>query len=258
MKEKWYLTILASLLLLVPVAANAAATCANDTAGHTDGRIDTIVVDSTVDQQVFFYATTGHSYSVEVFSPAVDTGSASVSGFVGTAFTNCPTSNQPGFVTTAGTDPHLPSSTLFRGSFISPDNNFREMRIASGGPAATMYYSISDTTLYNPRWSTFSGFITQWGFQNTTNASVSGTLTVNDSVSGGPYTKAVTVPSGATVFVTTSDTFTGGPIPASHAGGAFFAHTGPPGSIKADAYFINASATVIVPADFKPVRENSH
>jgi len=145
-----------------------------------------------------------------------------------------------------------------RYSFTSV-NVLHQFIVQNASPKALNYsISVSETTMFNPRWSTFSGFVTQWGFQNTTDSSIAGTLTVLDSVSGGPYTKSVTIAPSTSVFVTTADTFQGGPIPVNHAGGATFAHNGPPGSIKADAYFINGNLSVIVPSEFKAVRENTH
>src|SRR5205085_2472434 len=43
---------------------------------------------------------------------------------------------------------------------------------SNGATGRYIAVSISDTTLYNARWSTFANFTTQWGFQNTTNQAI--------------------------------------------------------------------------------------
>ncbi len=120
------------------------------------------------------------------------------------------------------------------------------------------YYTItiSETTMFNPSWTTFSPYLTQWGLQNTTGATVHAVLTVKDAISGGPYTKSVTIAAGSVAFITTNSTFSGGPIPANHNGNAILTHDGPPGAILANTYII--SSTVVFPAEFRAVRENNH
>jgi hypothetical protein len=117
---------------------------------------------------------------------------------------------------------------------------------------------VAETTLYNTTWSTFGGRITQWILQNTTNASISGTLTITDAVVPGTHTKALVIAAGGSAFVTSNDgSLGGGALPANRAGSAMFAHTGPPGSIKADTFLIDASGGLtIVP--FETAREHQH
>lgn len=246
---------------LMPALAHGASSCSGFVAPVVDGRINVpITIDIVADKSVEFYLQPGHSYSAEVLLPSFNNDMTVIFGGPNTA---CPAADSAGFTHTESTSPNfLTAGSYRRASITIPSgnnaNDFYTIRVGASNPE-TVTVSISDTTMYNPRWSTFSGFITQWGFQNTTNAAISGTLTVVDGVSGGPYTKSVSVPAGGkTVFVTTSDTFGGGPIPGSHAGGAIFTHNGPPGSIKADAYFINGSGSVIVPSEFKAVREAAH
>lgn len=197
----------------------------------------------------FLTSSAGRSYSVEVRT--------AVAGIAISVSTSPVT-----LTNTTGTAPAGFSGGLVsRGSFTTTGPGTVTITVTNTSTTAAitlLTVSVSETTLFNARWSTFSGFATQWGFQNTTNATINGVLTVNDSISGGPYTLSIAISPGATAFVSTSSAFLGGPIPANHLGGAIFTHDGPPGAITADAYFVNGSATVIVPAEFRPVRENSH
>jgi hypothetical protein len=206
-------------------------------------------------------ATLPRSYSVEVRGPN--------GGFFGAPNlfvrddTTCTLANTVSVNNTVLTAPRIgcdgcASPANLRYSFTTV-NRFTHFVVQNATTGSLNYsISVSETTMFNPRWSTFSGFVTQWGFQNTTESSISGTLTVLDSVSGGPYTKSVTVAPNATVFAGSGETFLGGSIPANHAGGATFVHNGPPGSIKADAYLLNSNLSVIVPTEFKAVRESAH
>lgn len=105
-------------------------------------------------------------------------------------------------------------------------------------------------------WSTGGSFATQWGLQNTTSGTVTGTLTVKESVGGSAtYTKSVSLPPNTTTFITTFDTFTGGPIPTGRGGSAMFAHGAPPGTILGDAFIVNATGSLVFPAVFRAPRE---
>ncbi len=113
-------------------------------------------------------------------------------------------------------------------------------------PSGSAYtIRITDTTLVNPRWSTYSGFSTQYAFINNASVPVNGTLTVHDHSGAVLTTTQLTVPASGEYFQTVA-------TPVDHYGFSTFAFVGPPGVITADAYFINGSATVIVPSSFGP------
>ncbi|MGE3705251.1 MAG: hypothetical protein AB7I13_08265, partial [Vicinamibacterales bacterium] len=117
--------------------------------------------------------------------------------------------------------------------------------------------SASETTLFNSSWSTSGGYATQWGLQNTTEYTITGTLTVQESVGGtASHTRSVSLPANRTTFVTTYDQFGGSTIPAGRGGSATFTHNGPPGAVQGDAYLV--SGTQVIPALFKAMRESAH
>lgn len=106
-----------------------------------------------------------------------------------------------------------------------------------------------DTTLFNPRWSTYGGFTTQWGFNNLSHSAISGKLTIYDSVGNVLKSVDLTLAAGKSTFRTSSPSDLN--LPANNVGSAMFAYVGPAGAIQADAYFLNANATVIVPSKFE-------
>ncbi len=110
---------------------------------------------------------------------------------------------------------------------------------------------VTDTTLFSPRWSSYSGFVTQFGVMNKSNASISCTLSVIDST-GGPPSPITFSTSANTVSLKVVGTSGDVIVPANHSGFARLACLAPPGAILADGYFINGTATVIVPAKFEP------
>jgi hypothetical protein len=124
----------------------------------------------------------------------------------------------------------------------------------SGGVALNLLVSVSDTTQYNPRWSTFGGYSTQWGFHNTTNTTISGTLKIYTTAGALVSNTTFNILSGRVVFKTSS----GLAIAASQSGNAVFTHNGPPGAIQADGYMISGDGKTIVPTKFAPVRETVH
>lgn len=92
-------------------------------------------------------------------------------------------------------------STARRVSII-PTTGSRQWFTLENTSGGTRPYSVSvtETTLYNPRWSTFSGFNTSWGFHNTTNVTLNVTLTVIRTTGEVLATDTFTVTAGRVVF----------------------------------------------------------
>lgn len=267
MKTKLGLTTLAGILILLGLPGVAQAQCNNPTFDIVlaDGRPRAITiafnVSGTFVSGVLFRAAPGRSYSVEVF--------AEESLFVSEVFlgaanaTTCPLTNAAGVRVTTDIEPRgVFGSVPMRFSFTatapitsstSPFYIVR-MRNPSSGTAPTVTITVSDTTLFSPRWSTFGGFFSSWAFHNTTNATITGNLRVINNT--GTEVANVTFPilSGQVVFRDTRATNLN--LAANQAGNAIFTHNGPPGAIQADAFFLNAAATVVVPGQFEPVRQH--
>ena len=247
------LLTMAGLSVCLLLSSNAKAVC--DRFIHTvaDGRVKELSLSASEDVGLFFNGVPGHSYSVEMS----DQESKINSKFLGVASELCPTTNAAGVNVTGGADPVILATRGFRGSFTATVGGtpFYTLHIVNGATSADITYSVSDTTQYNPRWSTFSGFTTQWGFQNTTNFNITGTLKVFTTAGGIPISNTTfDILSGRVVFKTS----TGLAIAPSQSGNAVFTHNGPPGGIQADAYFVSSDVKSIVPAKFEPVREASH
>ena len=221
--------------------------CGSDPILPTDGFAaiyDLVDVSSSAYYLVHLKA--GHSYSAEAYDttdPTISVGAAQLSLISTDCKTPLPTTD------VASLDPDLSNDFADRISWIQ-SGNADAVLVLTNSDASNIYtynVRIVDTTLHNPRWSTFSGFSTQYALVNNTNTAISGTLTLTDS-NGALYFANVTVPSGGESFQTSG----GLGIPANHFGFANFAFVGPAGGITADAYFINANATVIVPSTLAP------
>ena len=188
----------------------------------------------------------GHSYSAELF----DSTDLYVAGGAQLVLLSSPGCTALPTTDVVSLDPDLSNNFADRISWIQAADADGVLQVNNLDISGNFYsYSIRivDTTLHNPRWSTFSGFITQYALVNNTNTAISGTLTLIDST-GTQYTAPVTVPAGGENFQTTG----GLGVPANDFGFANFAFVGPAGGITADAYFINANATVIVPSTLAP------
>jgi len=259
-------TLLAGLTLLWSLAASAqgpSTTCGGRGNLFADGRLSTLTsipVSTSFFWDVAFVQ--GHSYSVELYTELQVFSGGVLQLFVLAPGNTCP--DGPTTLTlssTIGIAPAGAGGDPQRVSFVAPvtSNGFPgyvvEVKNTSAATAQNFRVAVTDTTLFNPRWSTFSSFITQYGFRNTTNTAISVTLTVTDTLGSPPVaavTQTFTVPAAGEVFKII------GPsgdivIPGQHGGFANLATQGPPGSIKADAYFINPNGSVIVPSSFDPV-----
>jgi hypothetical protein len=237
-------------------SSQAKAICNSYTHVVADGTLVAVTVPPSGSVAAFFNQTAGHSYSVEVRDPA-DTGDVT-NFFVGGAGTTCPASNVAGFTSTVNVDPWGTSpGAFFRGSFTATTSGtYHVIRLdnSSGSVTLNLLVSVSDTTQYNPRWSTYGGYSTQWGFNNTTNTAISGTLKVYTNAGALVSNTTFSIDPGLVAFKSTS----GLAIAASQAGNAIFTHNGPPGAIQADCYMISSDGKTIVPTKFQPVRETVH
>jgi hypothetical protein len=247
MRRTWL--FIQAVAVLLACSDHALAQCAQIPV-LADGRVNVGLDSSTVDMHAYFTPTVGRSYSIEITVPITTSGVVPHIGFISNT-ANCPDSGTiSGAVVTNTIEPRL-SGNGTRWSVISQSSN--AIRIRARDQAFNV--SVSETTLYNPSWSTVGGYFTQWGLQNTTGTSITGTLTVQESYGGSAtYTRAVTLPANVTTFLTTLDP--GFTIPPGRGGSATFAHNGPPGSVLGDAYLI--SPVLIVPAVFRTMRESLH
>lgn len=255
--------LITAVLVLAP-ALMYATTCAAPAVVPADGRVvDFDFVAPSTSNFYQFNVTKGNSYSVEVRQDydGVNTDLASAGGGGVTIFTDAGTcvAALTTLTNTTANDPALPANS-FRSSFIAANSGTYTIQVQDGSASNGRYVSVSvsDTTIYCARWSTFSGFITQWGFKNTTGASVSITMTLTDTL-GSPTVvippQTFSVAGNAEVFKIVGQTGAGIDFGVSggHGGYAVMAHLGPPGSILADAYFIGSAG--IVPSTIRPVRE---
>jgi hypothetical protein len=231
-------------------AGASAQTCSNYILAPADGRvIGPITNDGMTVTVPYFQPDPGRSYSIEVL-PA--TGALLLATPVtGAQNLTCPATESGSNTVTTTTTPRLDSSA-YRVSVTATNQGFIVTRVNSG----VFTYSVSETTLYNSSWSTAGSYGTQWGLQNSSNATVEGTLTVRESFGGSAtYTKLVTLPPNSTTFVTSFDTFVSGPIPAGRGGSATFAHNAPPNVVQGDVFIVNAMGTVVFPSVFRALRD---
>ncbi|MGA2371849.1 MAG: hypothetical protein ABSG11_14385 [Candidatus Korobacteraceae bacterium] len=198
----------------------------------------------------------GHSYSAEMWSPTGDvTGGAQLTLLLNT---NCSPVATSDFVEI---DPDLSNSFADRISWHFLNNHDVVLQASSLDTSGTLYQyliRVTDTTLWNTNWSTYSTLAMQYDFTNTTAATLSGELTVTDVTAGNTtYTSSLSIPAGQQVtkiVAATGIASTGLQVPANHQGYASFAFLGPAGAIVADANVINNTApnVPLVPSKFEP------
>jgi hypothetical protein len=236
---------LAAIVVLQPARASA-QTCENYIPVIADGRIvGPVTAGAGNVAALYFFVAAGRSYTVEIAS----TGSSSPSAVTGGYGVDCPTVSG-GWPSNSAMMPRS-DGRVIRLTIAATATTYIVTRV----PTGTVTYSVSETTLYNPSWSTAGGFATQWGLQNTTGSPITGTLTVTESFGGSAtYTREVTIPASSGVFVTTFDAFVGGPIPSGRGGTARFSHDGTSGSVNGDGFLVSSTQTI--PISLRAVRDS--
>lgn len=261
--------LVAGLLVAAALAARAESRdCINPHLVVTDGRIITSQFEPSVNgvnptYWYAFYGQAGHSYAVE-FVPTTDNENtpaslhfANLTLWGPSDVTDLQKNGCRGATTLSwySTQKYAPAITIGlygtgqRVSLIQPVSGITIVAITNTQAAGAYSYRITDTTLFNPRWSTYSGYDTQWGFTNMSDMAITGTLSIYDANNRLIKSTQVTVPAAGQIFrlSNTSDLN----LPRENAGSAVFAYNGPPRAILADAYMLNGSATVVVYAKFE-------
>ncbi|MGH9777830.1 MAG: hypothetical protein ACRD5I_05410 [Candidatus Acidiferrales bacterium] len=226
-----------------------------------DGRIQTDFIAGAGDEGFFFNGTAGHSYSIEI---SMDTSSLAGPSAVhfGAAGVSCPSADAAGFRNTTFIDPISNSCCSERQSFTATAGGtpFYVTRVINGTDGVTYRYTVSDTTLFNPLWSTSGGFETFYRFQNTTNAVCNVTLTMRNDAGALVGGTPVTFPIPANSTVPTRNTGAGDLNVANGlAGSATIAHDCPPGGVQVDGFTgIFGATTAVLPIKIVPAREAAH
>lgn len=243
------------MVLLLPAIGYAeGTTCGFETVIVPDGRI----VESTIPGNTTFWflfdVEDGQSYSIQVKNKIAQWG---VFPGTMTVFSGTDSCSGTSTLTTRDTNnitPRVPNTSR-RESFIAVSTRHRMELVNSSGSAIEYTFSVAETTLYSPRWSTFAGFFTSYGFQNTTNATINGTLTLVNGAGTTVATFNVAISAGLVAFTDTIQLGVG----ANDAGSATFTHDGPPGAVVADAFIqnFNTSPPVIQPVRFEAPRQGN-
>ncbi|HTD23678.1 MAG TPA: hypothetical protein VK738_13555 [Terriglobales bacterium] len=263
--------LLTLFVVSLSVFAFAGSACNKATVLNGDGRIlDFDFVAPTSANYYQFNVSANHSYSVEVRQDYDDLQSGTPD-LTTAAFTDSACSVALGNANTLAAnnnvhhtennDPALPANSQ-RFSFTPTASGTVYLAVTNSNASTGRYVSITvaETTIFYSRWSTFSGFSTQWAYQNTSSQPVAVTLTVIDTLGSplmnpNPIVVSFSVAAGSEVFQLTPSTVA---APAQHGGPAFATTDGPPGAVLPDCYFINGTATIVVPSTISPVRQSAH
>jgi hypothetical protein len=257
-------------MLLAAIAALGEATdCLNPDLGQADNRI---VISHFAGSNngvnptywYAFYGQAGHSYSAEFVATTDNENTTASISFTnlyvwgpndigGLQQNGCFGSSSVAYYATQAFSPTLLKGKYGKGqriSFLAAASGLNIVSITNVEGAGTYSYRFTDTTLFNARWSTWSGFDTSWGFTNMSDMPITGTLYIYNATNQLLAAPQFTVPANQQVFLASNPT-TGLNLPRNNAGYALFAHNGPPGAIVADAFVQNANVTVIVPEKFE-------
>ena len=247
--------VVATLVLVAgsPLARAEGTACGSPTVIVPDGRITMSTIGAGA---TFFFRITSrstYSYSAEfhnVLGAAVQTpGTLTVYSDAACLTPITPTS------TTAADPGDLNgvrvSFTATTGQTLFALNN------TSGG-AITYSFSVSDTTMFSPAWSTNGTYNTFYSFMNTTGVSIDGALTLYNT-SGVQVGSSVPFTINANSTAATNTQAMG--TTRNAAGTAKFTHNGPPAAILAEAAIANFSITptpYFQGVKFQPSRESTH
>jgi uncharacterized repeat protein (TIGR01451 family) len=158
---------------------------------------------------------------------------------------------------TAGADPGVSGGTARQSFTAEGSGTFFRARLENTSSSSVDYtFSLSDTTMFSPAWSTNGAFNTYYSFQNTTGAALNGTLTLRDTAGAVLSTFNLSIPAGR---ATSTNTVSLG-VTRNRTGTARFIHDGPPGAVNAEAAIANFSINpaYVQPVKLEAVRQATH
>jgi hypothetical protein len=247
--------VFVTALMLGPSLAHAEGiTCGAPTVIVPDGRITTSTIPNATPYFFRIASRAGSSYSAEfhnVLGPAVQTpGTLAVFSDPACATPITPTN-------AANTDPGDLNGARVTFTATTAQTLF-SLTNTSGG-TLTYSFTVSDTTMFSPAWSTNGTYDTFYSFLNTTGATLTGTLTLYNIAGTQVSTTGFTINANSTASTNTSAGGLG--TVRNTTGTAKFTHNGPPGAILAEADVANFNITptpYIQIVKFTPTRESTH
>lgn len=227
----------------------------------SDGRVTPSIFSQNATYWYGIYAQAGHSYSVE-FEPAVDNYVASGRVYFTTvnvygpndALAACRGNSSVAVTQNSGYAPVIQKAGNGVGrrvSFTAQGAGLHLISVTNLAGTGSYTFRAVDTTLFNPRWSTWSGYSDQWGFFNVSDIPLTGTLSLYSANYGLLTSVQFTIPPGGEVvrYASASDLN----LPANRNGYATFSHNGPPGAVVADAYMTSPTGQVVTYVKFEGV-----
>lgn len=272
MKAKIGVGILATVLFLsffpgvasaqIPIAPNGGCGFANNMV--SDGRLYSFTLGAGASPWFQFEGRANHSYSIDV-SVTDLSGQPNALTILNTTDA-CP---GPSTLTVQATTTTLPSLSLadgsiaFRRTFIAPTSGNYQVNVDHSLDVVNhpVIMSISETTLFNPLWSTFSNFETFYRVQNTVDSTCNVKLTLRNDANVVVATTVQSVQAGRTLATinTGPGPFPGLGVANNQAGGAIIGHDCPPGAIQVDGFLgIFTGTPIVLPIKIVPAREATH
>ena len=218
-----------------------------------DGRLSL----STFPQNTLYwygvYALAGHSYTVEFESAPYNSSSATGAVFSAIAvygpsdaLVGCRGVSSVTVTPNDGYSPVIrksPNGTGRRVSFTGQSAGLYLVSISNVGNTGPYSFRVTDTTMVNPRWSTYGGYFTHWGLLNVSDMTVTGVFTVYDPSSKALASILVTLAPGTEQFHTSLPSDLN--IAPNSAGYATFSHNGPTDAVIGDSYMVSPSGAII-------------
>ena len=245
--------VFVTALMLGPSLAHAeGTTCPAPTVIVPDGRITTSTIPAATTYYFRITSRAGNSYSAEfhnVLGPAVQTpGTLTVYSDAACATPITPTN-------TAAVDPGDLNGARVAFTAATAQTLFALNNTTAG--TLTYSFTVSDTTMFSPAWSTFGTFDSFFSFLNTTGGTLTGTLTLYNTAGTQVSASPFTINANSTAATNTSALATA----RNAAGTAKFVHNGPPGAVLAEAAIANFTITptpYFQGVKFQPTRESTH
>jgi hypothetical protein len=221
-----------------------------------DGRLTARTIGPSTTQWFAMALRIGNSYSLE-FKNAAGNGTPPGALTVFSGDDGCSGISTAVVRNTSAIDPGAAAGTARVSFTAAGSGSFYRAELVNGPGSPVDYtFTLSDTTMFSPVWSTNGAFNTYYSFQNTTGAALNVTLTLRDTAGTPLNTFNALIPAGQSVSTNTSTLG----VTRNRTGTAKLVHDGPPGAVNAEAAIANFSTNpaYVQPVKLQAVRQETH
>lgn len=250
--------LVVAIMVFAPVLWSESTDCGTPVIIIPDGRVTPSTIASNATYWYGIYAADMHSYAIEFEAPADNFISVSKPQFSSLvvygpndSLQGCRGTSSMSTTPNSGNTPVIRKNSDGSGrrvSFIAWTSGLYLIAVTNLSNAGNYTFRAVDTTLFNTRWTSFSGYTNQWVFLNRSDQAITGIFVLYDLKNRPLLAMQVALPASGVVvrYSDPSDLN----LPGNLSGYGVFSHNGAGGAVSAEVYMISQTGAQVIHSKF--------